>query len=144
MISSFPSHDPTGGGGWFVALQDTTDPNKIVRSRIDATAEDGTAYNETDWIVAGFTWDSAGDDEIKNYFNGVLDCPGGCSTETGITNPAVNLFIGENANGLHDFEGKVDWCIMLDRQLSANEVCELSRFGMDGTDTDQGYSCTLP
>jgi len=97
---------------------------------------------------AAFTYDGS---SICVYENGVNSLSGGiCVSDTsGIHNSNGKFYVGayeDRFGAVKDFfKGTLDECAIFDVALTAQQICDIARFGLDGTHTpDRGYSCTLP
>lgn len=99
------------------------------------------------WFHTVVTWDDAGDNEVKVYLNGELDCVSCSTRDAASINSAEDLVIGagqsaagDNEGDFYHFNGQISQCAVFDYQLTAADVCEWCSTGLDGTDTTRNAS----
>ena len=145
---------------WFTNLATPGEPgweirivSDEVRGVVQGSFEQSTGDILTDstWEHLCFTYNDASGDNITIYNNGVEVCAFGCTSQTGLDTNGVGLGWGAETDGGKPC-GDTGSCFIheaayFDRELAANEICEICRRGLRGDVTDRTTtcgSCTLP
>lgn len=82
------------------------------------------------------SYDEAGDDEVKVYIDGVIDCSGSCNVmdDAGASTADFTISLGHTTLG---WDGEMDEVSVWDVQLTAPEICYVCSCGIEN-----GESCT--
>jgi hypothetical protein len=84
-------------------------------------------------------------DDANDYIELFIDaepaCSDPCNTYDGAAGGSHSIGIGAQYTGNDAFDGQLYECWMMDRGLSDYEICEICRFGLDGTASDRTAQC---
>lgn len=138
------SHEEDGNGAWGFYKKDTADVFEAgLRTNCTGTfvtVNSGVSLDADTWYHLAMTSDNV---NLKAYVNGAqggVDVPysdGVCgSTTADIT---IGAKFGAPAKDLWD--GRLDECALFSTALSAAQICDICRFGLDGQHADRGAEC---
>jgi hypothetical protein len=89
------------------------------------------------WYHVAFTSD---DVDLRLYVNGQEEGTAVAHT-TGMCAASDPITVGALANGAFSFNGQLDECAVFGTALTAAEICDICRFGIDGLHDDRGAQC---
>jgi len=113
----------SGAGEWFIRHRNNRFEAGIQNVASSSSASPGT------WYHVAFTFESPS--TLRLYVNG----KGGTATGQGTMSPihSANLWIGgRDADGVGNFDGKIDEITIYNRALTANEINRHYQMGMSG------------
>ena len=92
------------------------------------------------WYHAVMTYDDHGDRKVRVYVDGeeLSYALHTSATGTMLSNPSVNIAIGNRIGGGRDWDGSIDDVRIYNRALSAEEIQELYQDGLSGSGKGKG------
>ncbi len=143
------SHEEDGDGAWGMWKKDTLDQFEAgIRPNCTdtfVTVNSGVTLADDTWYHLALTSDNV---NLKAYVNGVQQ-GGDVAYSGGICGLTAADFTigGKFGSPIKDlWDGVLDECALFDTALTATDICDICRFGLDGQHADRGAaacsSCT--
>src|SRR6185369_10097403 len=138
------SHEEDGDGAWGMWKKDTSDQFEAgIRPNCTdpfVTVNSGVTLTADTWYHLAFTSDNA---NLKAYVNGVQQ-GGDVAYSGGICGGTAADFTigGKFGSPIKDlWDGRIDECALFPSALTATQICDICRFGLDGLHADRAADC---